>query len=76
MRTLFTVAFLFIASTIAQAQAADYLIKLTPAQVQTIGQALAEMPYKQSAPLSAILQQQVDEQNRAAAAKKDAPAPK
>lgn len=41
----------------------DYMLQVTEAEVNIIGQILAEGPYKIVAPLIVKLQQQVNEQN-------------
>lgn len=40
----------------------SYTVTLTQQELQIVGQALAQLPYNQVAPLMAKLQQQVDEQ--------------
>jgi hypothetical protein len=65
----FALAFVLLINTPALAAPPSvYTLRLTPPQVDTIGTALGNLPYRDAAPLIGALQLQINEQNKAAEA--------
>ena len=64
MKKLALVFLLVSTSAFAQNPPAEYMLKVTPADVSIIGKALGSQPFNDVAPVLNKLQEQINEQNK------------